>query len=174
VAERLGLLALPENLEALTRFEPWINDPNPDNTFALQLEFLLDVADRQASASSEGGVVERLLPDNFLVFVQMRRARGQLTGDQIRFLRDFYGSLLSKTPRPQLAVFLEADSDTLWQRTRNRGRGDDAAMVRDELDQIVERYQSCFEDWQYCPALRLNAALPVERLADQVLRALAN
>ena len=71
-------------------------------------------------------------------------ARINLSGDELEMYYRVHDALAEKIPRPNLIVYLRADTEVLMQRIASRDRPYERNMERDYIDQLNQAYDSFF------------------------------
>jgi hypothetical protein len=133
----------------LTSLDRWLADPNPDTTFATQLELLVDVVDRQEQAARTGGIVERCLFDTFEVFAKLRCDRGEISPDGVWFLSDYYAIHRARIQPPVAAVLLDAEL------SGPHKTGGPSHTLEVDREEVWRRYRTCIDRWDYCKPIRI-------------------
>jgi deoxyguanosine kinase len=71
-------------------------------------------------------------------------ARINLNGDELEMYYRVHDALAEKIPRPDLVVYLRADTEVLMQRIASRDRPYERNMERDYIDQLNQAYEAFF------------------------------
>ena len=98
--------------------------------FASQVFFLMNGFKFTLEAGYEPNIVIDRSVYGHAVFARMLRMEGALSPEEYRTYEELYEMLIEQLPPPQLLVYLDAETDTVMERIRFRGR---------EFEQGVER-----------------------------------
>jgi deoxyadenosine/deoxycytidine kinase len=132
-----------------------------------QLAFLFQRV-RQMEAIAQPSVFGRTVVSDFLFAKDAIFARLNLSDEEHRLYRQFFGQLAPRAPEPDLVVWLQAPVPVLLQRIRQRGVAMERAIESTYLEHLSEAYADYFAGYQAAPVLavvteRFN---PAERDAD--------
>ncbi|HUH98570.1 MAG TPA: deoxynucleoside kinase [Anaerolineales bacterium] len=84
-------------------------------------------------------------------------ARINLKGDELDMYDKVHEALGEKIPKPDLIVYLRADTDVLMQRIASRDRSYERNMERDYIDQLNRTYEVFFsQPHDSTPVLKIN------------------
>ena len=78
-----------------------------------------------------------------------------LRDHELDLYRKLVGLLPDPLPRPDLVVFMDADTDVIYDRIRRRGLGFEQKIPRNYLEGLRERYLELWSTWDRCPLLSL-------------------
>lgn len=144
----------------------------------LQLFFLVQRTEQLARLQQEnlfraGSVADYMLEKDDLF------ARVNLDQDEYRLYRQVYAKLAVQMPPPDLVIYLQAPAGVLLQRIRGRGRGFEADLGAEYLEQLVDAYTNFFHAYAAAPLLVINVAQinfadsdeDYKMLLEQVIRA---
>src|SRR5271157_5457552 len=85
-------------------------------------------------------------------------ARINLKGDELDMYYKVHEALGEKIPKPDLIVYLHADTDTLIQRIALRDRSYERNMERDYIDQLNQAYEDFFsKPYDSTPVLKIDS-----------------
>lgn len=121
---------------------------NPDlYSFQVQVFFLLSRF-KQLQALSQadlfsGNAVSDYLFDKDFIFAAMN-----LRDHEFALYEDLYQHLRPRLARPDLVVYLRAESDVLLSRIAQRGRPFEQAMQRAYLEDLTRRYDEYFRTYE--------------------------
>lgn len=154
LAERLGaelLLEAPAENPFLARFyaEP--------ARYALpaQLNFLFQRAD-QVKHLAQLSLFQRVVVADFMLDKDPLFAELTLAEDELALYRKLYVHLQPQSPRPDLVLALQASSDTLLARVRQRGIRYEQAVAGDYLGRLSDAYIRLFHRYDAAPVLFVN------------------
>ncbi len=154
LGERLGaelLLEAPADNPFLARFyaEP--------SRYALptQLNFLFQRAD-QVKHLAQLSLFQRVVVADFMLDKDPLFAELTLAEDELALYRRLYAHLQPQSPRPDLVLTLQASSDTLLARVRQRGIRYEQAVGADYLVRLSDAYVRLFHRYDAAPVLFVN------------------
>jgi deoxyguanosine kinase len=85
-------------------------------------------------------------------------ARINLQGDELDMYYKVHEALGEKIPKPDLIVYLHADTDVLMQRIALRDRSYERNMERDYIDQLNQTYEEFFsKPYDSTPVLKIDS-----------------
>jgi deoxyadenosine/deoxycytidine kinase len=76
-----------------------------------------------------------------------------LTPDELVLYDQVYGLLRSRLPKPDLVIYLHAETDALMQRVKQRGREYEQDMTWEYLDELSRAYNEFFFSYNDTPLL---------------------
>jgi deoxyguanosine kinase len=129
---------------------PWFN-AKPDDTFASQMWFLLAAGADHARMTGTGGVQERCIHENALIF-----AGELLVGDELELLESVYAHLDEGLPDPMLLVHLHASPNELARRVDERGRVQERTVTIEYLERLSVRYRCWVDNWTRSPVIEVD------------------
>ena len=121
--------------------------------FQTQIFFLLS---RYHQQRSERMTVRPLISD-YIFSKDALFARLNLSGDELEMYARVHEALAERIARPDLVVFLRADTDVLMQRITQRDRPYERNMARDYIDSLRRAYDAFFADYQDTRVLTVEA-----------------
>jgi len=166
LAERLSantLLEQPEMNPFLGRFyqnmERW--------ALPTQIEFLFQRTDLLQGLEGLRRDGQSVISD-FLLEKDPLFAGLTLADDEERLYQRLYEGLHSRTPAPDLVIYLQAKPETLIDRVRRRGMDSERRITEGYLERVVERYAQFFHQYDRSPLFIVNAEElnPVENDED--------
>lgn len=147
--------------------------------FHNQTFFIADaVARAHQIASFYGGTVqERCVWEVIEVFCQQLHEEGKLSGEEFELLEGMAASSIQALPQPNLMIVLEASTQTLIDRIRQRGRSAEQQIDPEYLASHVNRYERFTRRWDRCPKLVVDVnsidfrdPAPTAELAAEIAR----
>ncbi len=121
--------------------------------FAAQLFFLLSRLGMSLEAEKAGvPTVSDFHHDKDLLFSRMN-----LEGDELRLYNGVRGLLGPRPATPDLTIFLSADDETLFQRTKKRGRACETGITEKYVAEVSSAYRDWCSKYDGGPALMVNA-----------------
>ncbi len=170
LAERLG--ARLDARLVLERVEdnPFLKSFYSDRratAFQTQLFFLLSRYRQQESLTQDDLFAELTISDYFFLKDRLF-ARLNLTPEELDLYDQVYRLLGPRVPRPDLVVYLQADTDTLLRRIESRGREYERDLTVEYLEEVNRAYNDLFFHYDEGPLLvvRTEEIDPVHDPAD--------
>jgi len=155
LAERLGsnlLLERPEDNPFLPRFY----QDMPRHALPTQLFFLFQRVN-QLRELAQPDLFNRLTVSDFLLEKDPLFARLTLSADEWRLYQQIYDTLRPQAPRPDLVVYLQASSETLYERVRRRGVEYERPIAEEYLALLADSYSQFFYHYSGSPVLIVNS-----------------
>jgi deoxyadenosine/deoxycytidine kinase len=104
--------------------------------FASQVFFLLNSFKFSLDAGYEPNVVIDRSIYGHAVFAKMLRLDGTLSEEEYNTYGDLHETLVRQLPPPQLLVYLDADTDTVLERIKQRGRKFEQSVEREYWEKL--------------------------------------
>ena len=120
-----------------------------------QLFFLLQ-RKQQVESIDEERKDSRIVAD-FLLEKDRLFAEATLSDTEFRLYDQIYQSLIERSPKPDLVVYLQAPTEVLLRRIRKRGRRFERPIDTTYLHQLSDAYASFFHYYNEAPLLIVNA-----------------
>lgn len=154
LSERLAARLVLEVVEDNPFLERFYTDPR-NYAFQTQVFFLLSRHKQQRELSQpelfHETVVSDYLFDKDRVFAYLN-----LTEHELALYERIYRFLVSEIPRPDLVVYLQARSDVLLARIRQRARPFESGIDPAYLDSLTDAYNHFFLHYDSAPLLIVN------------------
>ncbi len=160
VVERLA-----ERLDASTVMEEWGQNPFlkpfydavPGSAFQIELFFLLSRYRQQQELLQRRLFAPLTLSD--YVFEKSRLfAYLNLEDSELLIFEKLYSLLAEAVPKPDLVVYLQAPTEVLMKRIRQRGRPEEARLSEEYLAEVNRAYNHYFFHYAATPLLVVNTA----------------
>lgn len=160
VAERLA-----QRLEAHQVAEEWGQNPflkgfydgRPGAAFQVELFFLLSRYRQQQEL-----VQRRLFSQATIIDYVFEKSRLfaylNLEDSELLIYEKLYSLLAESVPRPDLVVYLQAPTDVLMKRIRQRGRPEESHLSEDYLAEVNRAYNHYFFHYTHTPLLVVNTS----------------
>jgi deoxyadenosine/deoxycytidine kinase len=120
--------------------------------FQTQLFFLLSRYRQQEEMAQHELFSNVTITDVFLpkdrIFASLN-----LTPDELVLYDQIYGLLRSRLPKPDLVIYLHAETDALMRRVKQRGREYEQDMTWEYLDELSRAYNEFFFSYNDTPLL---------------------
>jgi deoxyadenosine/deoxycytidine kinase len=158
VVERLA-----ERLDATTVMEEWAQNPflkpfyegAPGSAFQAELFFLLSRY-RQQQELQQRNLFQTYTVSDYVFEKSLLFAYLNLEDSELLIYEKLYALLAESVPRPDLVVYLQAPTDVLLKRVRERGRPEESRMGEDYLAEVNRAYNHYFFHYSQTPLLVVN------------------
>ncbi len=147
---------LLEQAEQNPFLERFYKNPK-QSALATQLFFLFQRA-QQIQDLRQGDLFSPAHVTDFLIAKDPLFARINLDADEFALYEKVYEQLTLDAPTPDLVIYLQAPTDVLMQRVRQRGIGYEQSIDANYLDKINAAYSEFFLYYDDAPLLIVNAA----------------
>lgn len=127
------------------------------SALATQLFFLFQRV-QQIQDLRQGDLFSPARVTDFLIAKDRLFARINLDADEYRLYEKVYEQLTLDAPTPDLVIYLQAPTDVLMQRVRQRGIGYEQSIEYGYLEKINAAYSEFFLYYDDAPLLIVNAA----------------
>jgi len=155
LSERLGasmLLERPEQNPFLARFY----QDMARYALPTQLFFLFQRIGQLREMSQLDMFKSHTISD-FLLEKDPLFARLTLSGEELHLYQTIYDTLKPQAPRPDLVIYLQAQSDTLIERVRQRATDYERPISEDYLALLADSYSRYFYHYDGAPILIVNS-----------------
>jgi deoxyadenosine/deoxycytidine kinase len=160
VAERLA-----QRLEAGTLLEEWGQNPflqpfydgKPGAAFQVELFYLLSRY-RQQQELLQRHLFQQLTIADYVFEKSKLFAYLNLEDSELLIYERLWGLLVEGVPRPDLVVYLQAPTDVLMRRIRQRGRPEEARLSEEYLAEVNRAYNHYFFHYTQTPLLVVNTS----------------
>jgi deoxyguanosine kinase len=165
VGKTLVVQRLAERLDASTVLEDWASNPflkpfydgQPGAAFQAELFFLLSRYRQQQELVQRRLFSQATLCD--YVFAKSKLfAYLNLDDSELLIYEKLYSLLAETVPRPDLVIYLQAPTDVLLRRIRQRGRPEEARLSEEYLAEANRAYNHYFFHYTQTPLLVVNTA----------------
>lgn len=156
LAEELGARLVLEQAEE----NPFLTDFYKDSAryrFQTQMFFLLNRY-RQQEEMVQPDLFTRITISDYLFAKDRIFAYLNLNDHELALYEQVYRMLAAKIVRPDLVIFLQADTDTLLRRIKQRGRPFEKEINRDYIAAVNEAYNHYFFHYAETPLLVINTS----------------
>jgi deoxyadenosine/deoxycytidine kinase len=160
VVERLA-----ERLDATTVLEEWWQNPflkafydgTAGASFQAELFFLLSRY-RQQQELLQRNLFTQFTISDYLFEKSKIFAYLNLEDSELLIYEKLYSLLGESVPRPDLVVYLQAPTEVLLKRIRDRGRPEETRLSEEYLGEVNRAYNYCFFHYAQTPLLVVNTA----------------
>ncbi len=156
LAEELGARLILERAED----NPFLTDFYKDSAryrFQTQMFFLLNRYSQQEEMA-QPDLFTRITISDYLFAKDRIFAYLNLNDNELSLYEQIYKILAPKIVRPDLVIFLQADTDTLLRRIKLRNRSFEKDINRDYLAAVNEAYNQYFFHYSETPLLVINTS----------------
>jgi deoxyadenosine/deoxycytidine kinase len=151
---------LAESMGAQILLEPSENNPFlPDfyrdmrkNAFKTQLYFLLNRYQQQAELKQRD-IFNPMIVSDYTFAKDAIFAEINLSEDELAHYNNIFSLLQEKLPKPDLVIYLRADSNVLLQRIKKRGKDYERSIEQRYLEKLTEGYNRYFLNYSATPLL---------------------
>jgi deoxyadenosine/deoxycytidine kinase len=165
VGKSLVVQRLAERLDATTVLEQWASNPflkpfydgSPGAAFQAELFFLL-ARYRQQQELLQRRLFNQATLCDYLFEKSKIFAYLNLDDSELMIYERLYPLLAEGVPRPDLVVYLQAPTDVLMRRIRQRGRPEEARLSDEYLAEVNRAYNHYFFHYTQTPLLVVNTA----------------
>ena len=153
---------ISDTVKCETLFEDYVTNPflkdfydhNQLNSFSTQLYFLL----RRIEQSIQVKDTKNLLISDFYFGKDELFARLNLTQVEYAMYQELREKLDFNPPVPDLIIYLQAPTDILLERIKNRGLDLERNIKRKYIDSVNEIYMKHFHEYNASPVLIINTS----------------
>lgn len=134
-------------------FLPKFYDDPERYSFPLELSFLADRYNQIKKDVFNPELFQSFTIADYFFAKSAIFAQNTLKDDEYRLFRQIFDIVFESMPKPDLYVYLHADTDKLLQNIRNRGRSYEQNISGDYLDKIRSGYFTFFKQISSFPVL---------------------
>ena len=156
LAEELGARLILERAEDNPFLPDFYKDPIRYR-FQTQMFFLLSRFSQQQEMS-QPDLFTRITISDYLFDKDRIFAYLNLDENELALYEQFYKILEPKVVKPDLVIFLQADTDTLLKRIKQRGRQFEKEINQDYIATVNEAYNHFFFRYTETPLLVINTS----------------
>ena len=165
----IGKTTLAKRLASSFNYETMLEDAeeNPflerfyqdrrGNALPTQLFFLFQRI-RKLEALRQGDIFQEVRISDFLIETDPLFARITLDDDEFRLYQHVYENIITDLPKPDLVIYLQAPTETLYDRVQLRGLPSEKAIEHSYLQQLNDAYTQFFYYYDDTPLLIVNTA----------------
>ena len=130
---------------------------NPSQAaLATQLFFLFQRV-KQIQELKQGDIFSSNRVSDFLLDKDRLFARATLSKEELKLYEQIYAYLSFDLPTPDLVVYLQAETKTLYERVMHRGIEMEKTISFEYLDLLNETYKEFFFEYERSPVLIVNS-----------------
>ena len=130
---------------------------NPSQAaLATQLFFLFQRV-KQIQVLKQGDIFLNKRVSDFLLDKDKLFAKATLSSDELKLYEQIYQYLAIDLPTPDLVIYLQANTKTLYERVMHRGIEMEKTISFDYLELLHETYREFFFEYERSPVLIVNS-----------------
>jgi deoxyguanosine kinase len=122
-----------------------------------QLYFLFQRI-RKLQDFRQGDIFQQVRISDFLIDKDPLFAQVTLDDDEYRLYQNVYDNIISDLPKPDLVIYLQAPTETLYDRVQRRGAAIERPIDQSYLQQLNDAYTQFFYHYDDTPLLIVNTA----------------
>ncbi|HJN37715.1 MAG TPA: deoxynucleoside kinase [Gammaproteobacteria bacterium] len=152
-----NLYVFPEEFDPKV-LDAFYKDP-VKHAFTAQIEFLNARLKRQSKIQKVSGIVleDRTIYEDFHIFGKAQKMLKHLSEQEYGVYQRTYELMLDKINKPNILVYLQADTPTLMNRIAKRGRDSEKSIEKEYIDYLNTLYESFIKSHAPCPILMIDA-----------------
>ena len=127
------------------------------NALPTQLFFLFQRI-RKLEALRQGDIFQEVRISDFLIDKDPLFARITLDDNEFRLYQTVYENIISDLPKPDLVIYLQAPTETLYDRVQLRGLASEKSIEHSYLQELNDAYTQFFYHYDDTPLLIVNTA----------------
>ena len=148
---------LLEEAEANPFLERFYRDRST-HALPVQLHFLFQRM-QKLQALRQGDIFQQVRVSDFLIEKDPLFARVTLDDDEYRLYQTVYDNIITDLPKPDLVIYLQAPTSTLYERLQKRGNAIEKPIEQSYLQQLNDAYTQFFYHYDDTPLLIVNTSL---------------
>lgn len=126
------------------------------NALPTQLHFLFQRM-RKLQDLRQGDIFQQVRISDFLIEKDPLFARITLDDDEYRLYQTVYDNIIEDLPKPDLVIYLQAPTETLYERVQKRGHPIERSIELAYLQQLNDAYTHFFYHYDDTPLLIVNS-----------------
>ena len=166
----VGKTTLAKHLAASFNYDILLEEPETNpflerfykdrRTYALplQLHFLFQRM-QKLQALRQGDIFQQVRISDFLIEKDPLFARVTLDDDEYRLYQTVYENIITDLPKPDLVIYLQAPTATLYKRLQQRGNEIEKPVEESYLQQLNDAYTQFFYHYDDTPLLIVNTSV---------------
>jgi deoxyguanosine kinase len=127
------------------------------NALPTQLYFLFQRM-RKLQDLRQGDIFQQVRISDFLIEKDPLFARITLDNDEYRLYQTVYDNIIEDLPKPDLVIYLQAPTETLYERVQRRGNIIERPIEQSYLQQLNDAYTQFFYHYDDSPLLIVNTS----------------
>jgi deoxyadenosine/deoxycytidine kinase len=106
----------------------------------------------------QGDIFQQVRISDFLIEKDPLFARITLDDDEYRLYQTVYDNIIEDLPKPDLVIYLQAPTETLYERVQRRGNIIERPIEQSYLQQLNDAYTQFFYHYDDSPLLIVNTS----------------
>ncbi len=157
LSESLGFKTSFESVEGNPYLEKFYLDQKVYG-FHLQLYFLAEKlkSEKQIMSHQGGFIQDRTIYEDVEIFARMNYDNGNMKEEDYRTYMSLYDVIQPFFNGPDLVIYLEADSETVIKRIKERGRDGELVTPVEYWNELYKRYETWINSYTQSKVLRIN------------------
>ena len=155
LAEKSGSVALLEDPD-VNPFLPGFYQDSARYALPTQLFFLFQRVN-QVRDLSQTDMFRRTTVADFILDKDPLFARLTLNDDELRLYQQIYAQVKPQAVTPDLVIYLQASTETLFERVKRRGLSYERMISEEYLLRLAESYARFFYQYEAAPVLIINS-----------------
>ena len=156
LADSFNYETLLEEAETNPFLERFYQDRR-SNALPTQLYFLFQRM-RKLQDLRQGDIFQQVRISDFLIEKDPLFARITLDNDEYRLYQTVYDNIIEDLPKPDLVIYLQAPTETLYDRVQRRGNINERPIEQSYLQQLNDAYTQFFYHYDDSPLLIVNTS----------------
>ena len=156
LADSFNYETLLEEAETNPFLERFYQDRR-SNALPTQLYFLFQRM-RKLQDLRQGDIFQQVRISDFLIEKDPLFARITLDNDEYRLYQTVYDNIIEDLPKPDLVIYLQAPTETLYERVQRRGNIIERPIEQSYLQQLNDAYTQFFYHYDDSPLLIVNTS----------------
>jgi deoxyguanosine kinase len=156
LADSFNYETLLEEAETNPFLERFYQDRR-SNALPTQLYFLFQRM-RKLQDLRQGDIFQQVRISDFLIEKDPLFARITLDNDEYRLYQTVYDNIVEDLPKPDLVIYLQAPTETLYERVQRRGNIIERPIEQSYLQQLNDAYTQFFYHYDDSPLLIVNTS----------------
>jgi deoxyadenosine/deoxycytidine kinase len=156
LADSFNYETLLEEAETNPFLERFYQDRR-SNALPTQLYFLFQRM-RKLQDLRQGDIFQQVRISDFLIEKDPLFARITLDDDEYRLYQTVYDNIIEDLPKPDLVIYLQAPTETLYERVQRRGNIIERPIEQSYLQQLNDAYTQFFYHYDDSPLLMVNTS----------------
>jgi deoxyguanosine kinase len=156
LADSFNYETLLEEAETNPFLERFYQDRR-SNALPTQLYFLFQRM-RKLQDLRQGDIFQQVRISDFLIEKDPLFARITLDNDEYRLYQTVYDNIIEDLPKPDLVIYLQAPTETLYERVQRRGNIIERPIEQSYLQQLNDAYTQFFYHYDESPLLIVNTS----------------
>jgi len=114
---------------------------------------------QKLQALRQGDIFQQVRVSDFLIEKDPLFARVTLDDDEYRLYQTVYDNIITDLPKPDLVIYLQAPTSTLYKRVQKRGNAIEKPIEQSYLQQLNDAYTQFFYHYDDTPLLIVNTSV---------------